>query len=76
MKIWDILKEENVNKSYKIIDNHTFRRYLNDCIVRVDKSFKGFIGLFNDSGMAVQILSTNLLYLDFEEVENENNMYK
>ncbi|MBY6799523.1 hypothetical protein FCV24_14125 [Clostridium botulinum] len=76
MKIWDILKEENVNKYYKIIDNHTFRKYLNGCIVKVDKSLHGFMGLFNDSGLAIQILTTNLLYLDFEEVENENNVYK
>lgn len=34
------------------------------------------MGLFNDSGFAIQILTTNLLYLDFEEVKNENNMYK
>ncbi|EQB4340959.1 TPA: hypothetical protein ACXDAZ_002537 [Clostridium botulinum] len=76
MKIWDILKEENINKSYKIIDNHTFRRYLNGCIVMVSKSLSGFIGLFNDSGHAVQILTTNLLYLDFEEVKKEDKLHR
>ncbi|HDK7314601.1 TPA: hypothetical protein PTV97_003762 [Clostridium botulinum] len=72
MKIWDILKEENVNKYYKIIDNHTFRNYLDGCIVKVNKSVSGFIGLFNETGTAVQILTTNLLYLDFEEVEKDD----
>ena len=61
MKIWEILKEENVGKEYKfVIENHSY-------IVNIVKGENIIICMYNDSPIESKFELYDLLNCDFEE---------
>lgn len=75
MKIWEILKEENLGKEVIVVNqDEIIRKY--EKKYKVGKNGNGKIGIFTstEKGLyyAEDIQSTDILYLDFKLVDLYN----